>query len=365
MAGRFVGGLPGNAKTLFVLDNLAKWYPRRPVFYRKIDGVLTEWFKNARGVQLRELTDAELLEWFKFPPGSVFLIDEAHKDFPQRTEGKPPVYVQEFAEHRHYGHDFVFISQNEMDMDIFIRRRCQPVHLLKRVWGFERSTVLTFQEYPRDGKYRPSLAQKSTYKFSKELYGKYKSAETHTIKGSVPKVMYVYGVVAVGIASSIVWLASSIGSAPVQKDNKLVDGNAVAKVGPVDLSPEAWASAERKKWVIRDDRFPASAPVYDKVRRPPLSYPKVVGCVGSPSLSPSCRCWNQQGRDMRLSSEVCAYYLARVFDSELPDVALEHNRSGVVSGSSVSGSPPVGIGNPLGGLLGSAIPSVTGVVQKP
>jgi zona occludens toxin len=90
-----VTGLPGNGKTLWTICHVKEKAEKekRQVYYAGIeiiDKVALPWI------------EIEAKEWFKCPPGSIIVLDEAHKIFPLRANGSAvPDHVLPIAELRH------------------------------------------------------------------------------------------------------------------------------------------------------------------------------------------------------------------------------------------------------------------------
>jgi hypothetical protein len=336
-----VTGKPRNGKTLYVLANIKKWFPGRPVFYRRIDDLNKEYF----GFQ--ELTDDMMKKWWDLPTQSVIIMDECHYDFPSRMQGTPPEWIGRLTEHGHYGLDFILITQHPMNMDVFVRRLCQPYYIIKRIWGSQRAAVLRGDEYfDPDDKYARMNAEKSVFKYPKEIFGKYHSAEAHTVKRRIP----VRAFVLAGVVASVVGLAVlsyRLVMSPAEKPAAGGVPGVMAKAAPAPASAGS-ASAPygliaRTSMIPRDSYFPDSAPAFDKVRPQVTVSPRVAGCWSAGSGH--CECRNQQGFKIAFTVDACFYHLARTFDpyaaSPAPVPAARPSASGVAV--AVGGLPPSGL----------------------
>jgi hypothetical protein len=56
-------------------------------------------------------TGDQIPKWATLPPGSVVIVDEAHKVYPQRGPGRPPKHVEMLAEGRQFGIRFIYMTQ--------------------------------------------------------------------------------------------------------------------------------------------------------------------------------------------------------------------------------------------------------------
>ena len=172
-------GLMGSGKTLNAIKyvNEDKAFQGRKIYYCRIQ--LTEIGKKRLG--WTEVSDEEIMNWRDYPPGTVFVIDECDHIFPQRTKDKMPEYIRELKESRKRGIDFVFITQNAMQMDVFVRRNIGHYIHFERRFGADNTKRLQWSKYvnPED-KFEVHKAEKDKIKLDKKYFGWYESAEQHT-----------------------------------------------------------------------------------------------------------------------------------------------------------------------------------------
>ncbi len=191
-------GAPGAGKTLKMLnDHLAHSDGTRPIYVFGVEGLVPsdKWFP---------LDDAK--DWAKCPYGSIVLVDEAQAVFRPRRPGDPlPDFVSAAETHRHLGLDLYMTTQYPMLIDAHLRRLVSDHQHLVNVWGLKgRSTVFEWdeaQDDPKDPRAR-KLARKFMFKYPKDVYDLYTSAQVHTKKPRVPK-WFKYGlpVLAVGVGA--------------------------------------------------------------------------------------------------------------------------------------------------------------------
>ncbi len=175
-------GAPGAGKTLKMLaDHLATADGNRPIFVYGVEGLVPsdKW---------TPLDDPK--EWHKCPYGSLVLVDEAQAVFRPRRPGDPiPEYVSAAETHRHLGIDLIMTTQYPMLIDAHLRRLVSNHQHLVNVWGLKgRSSVYEWseaQDDPKDPRAR-KLARRFLFKYPKQVYDLYKSAQIHTKKPRIP-----------------------------------------------------------------------------------------------------------------------------------------------------------------------------------
>lgn len=358
------GGLR-NGKTLYTFANLKNWFGDRPIRYWNVSEVDIEYFK-AMGVNLSPLTEPELRRYWEMDPLSVLLIDECHKVFPQRTKDKAPEFVEQFAEHGHQGIDFVLITQEEMAMDVFVRKRCEPYTRVKRIWGFQWAWIVTWPRYPQDGAdLKNNASAKKLFRYPRWAYGKYHSARAHTVKGKVPFVAKLLVFAFVAFVPVAVWVAYTVfgGGLGLKNDDakgvsssKGVDlaGSQVGKVeGKGGAAPPKFVGVDYQRALLPRDSYQVdSGAIYDEVRKKVVIAPRVEGCVQQGDY---CACWNNQGLRIRtMAVEVCRWFVARDFDGtrERAEVKVEQTNNHGMGGLGRGQQLPDGLSAFLPGLKG-------------
>lgn len=163
-------------KSLFLLDHVIKNYGEdRRIYYWRIPELKLDWEKLDRPEQ-----------WYTYPAGSVFVIDECHKVFVQRAmNARMPDHVSRLDEHGHSGYDFVLVTQHPHKVDIEVRDLADlHIHLRRPVSKPEHAFVYQWPEV-RDIRrfvHEKKDAQKTKFEYPTKLYGMYKSADVHNVK---------------------------------------------------------------------------------------------------------------------------------------------------------------------------------------
>ena len=126
-------------------------------------------------------------------PGSVVIVDECHKIYPQRGPGRPPKDIEMLGEGRQKGIRFVYLSQSPDSIDSFLRERISRHFHLERRGNMDRATVFEFDHYvfrPRTAWQERKDATVHFWAYPKEYYGWYTSAKSHHFKLRIPWKIY-------------------------------------------------------------------------------------------------------------------------------------------------------------------------------
>lgn len=136
-----ITGTPGSGKTYFAVSKAVELFPlevngvARPIYHDGINGLQLPW------------ATCDAREWEKLPDGSIVIIDEAQRIFPQCPVGsKRPAHYSALNTHRHRGFDFVLTTQRSGLIDSQVRVLCQPHIHITRPFGFRRSNIYQWEE---------------------------------------------------------------------------------------------------------------------------------------------------------------------------------------------------------------------------
>ena len=349
-----ITGLPGNGKTLFAIGHIKAWAERenRPVFYSGIN--LTEEGKAALG-----WTEIDALEWYKCPPGAIVFIDEAQRVFRPRMHGKEvPKHVAELETHRHHGMDLVLITQHPMLIDNEVRRLAGNHRHVVRMMGTQRATIHEWSEVRQDCEKGPRRADsgKTIYTYDRAIYTLYKSAELHTVKRKIPRIVYVVALLPFVVLAGIYYIytfgkkVTETPNIPAAADAK-ASGQTTTPVRPVGDKPQFDPIEDLKHYVAmntpRVQGLPHTMPKFDEVTKPIVA-PVPVACVAS---AKKCLCYTQQGTRMDVRDQQCRdiaefgffqeFDLAAHRDKAEQSVAVLKRESPLpLSGSSTDDMPP-------------------------
>ncbi|WP_284456007.1 zonular occludens toxin domain-containing protein [Alloalcanivorax xenomutans] len=295
-----ITGKPGCGKTSHAIDFLLHderfavegSETRRPVYYRGIRDLAVEW---------HELTDSETESWPEhLPDGAVLVVDEAQQIWPVRPSSKPvPAGLTALETHRHHGWDIIFISQDPSLLDTHARKICNEQFHYSRPFG----APFVIEYHSGSGYVNPasrtdlaSCIQKKK-KLPKRVWHLYKSAEIHTHKFRLPKLVYIAGVLVLLVVVFVYRFMSGVG---LSDDTSVITGEntAMEQAGPITgtgvrryQAPASWSE------LMAPDvpGLPYTAPLYNDIARQPTAAPVIHGCMAFENDQSDCRCYTQQG----------------------------------------------------------------------
>lgn len=349
MSIELITGLPGSGKSLSAVDRMLTLRERdgsRPVYVLGVDGL-----KDGLATVI---TADDLAQWFEFPSGSIFIVDECQKYVPMRRSGDPPTWVRKLSEHRHLGIDFVFITQAPAFVDTYLRGLVdRHVHLVRKFGSgfcdrYEWPSCSMSPLSPGERK----RATKKLWKFPKRCFDLYQSAELHTVKRRIPARFWLLLVCSVFVLAAVFTVpfimhrfgrgAAAVGSGRVrasllQAAPLAAPGSRVSYATPADYV---------KAYLPRVAAEPWSAPVYDQrtpVANPDLyciTYHRVIKGVDQDL----CGCFTEQTTPYNVgSAELCRRYARDgVYNPFRPELSAQRSTSDSVpsmSAASVSSSP--------------------------
>lgn len=188
-----VTGVPGSGKTLWAvawLDKLSR--SGRRIVCNGIKDLAID----------HELWDDDMVrDWHKHcKPNDVIVVDEVQRIWPPVSASvKATEDIEQLHVHRHFGVDFVVITQHPNRMNKTIRDLVgRHVHV-RRLFGGRRAML-----YEWDHCHNPNAgfrdAVKTPWFYPKRVFQLYTSAELHTKpKAVVPKVLFVLPVALIGV----------------------------------------------------------------------------------------------------------------------------------------------------------------------
>lgn len=277
-----VTGIPGSGKTLYTLyqvEQLRKKEGREVYYFNiQIDRDKLPWI---------ELDEQQVLKWFDLPPRSIVVIDECQRIFRPRPAGSAvPEAEMQLETHRHKGIDLFLITQHPSLVSVGVRRLVRDHLHIMRVFGAPVANVYAWKGVKEQCDKSRADAIKSTFKYPKEVYGWYKSAEVHTVKFRLPWkiVLAAFFVLLMVVLVFLFYRSFQVKPAqdvalPGQSVSPLSETYSKNKeVSAVDKhKPEAmteYYSAETPR--ISD--MPWTAPKYDQLTKPSVA-PVFEGCI--------------------------------------------------------------------------------------
>lgn len=299
-----VTGLPGHGKTLYTI---ARWKEigekeGRPIFYNGIKGLTLAW------------QEWEVEKWQELPPGAIFIIDEAQLRLKVHGRGQLPEWIEHLSVHRHGGIDIVLITQNPMMLDPFVRRLVDRHFHVSRKFGLQRAVVHEFPTGVNENVAKVRAGSiRHDWKYPKEAYAWYKSAELHTVQRRIPMKIWlglaaaIGGVALIGVSAYRMQPERVAHLAETPQPGRTVgEFSPAGSRGPAgapgqaarpQMTPAEYAAA----YTPRIEGLPHTAPVYDGVTQPQQA-PYPAACLSS---AKRCQCYSQQGTRMDVPDALC------------------------------------------------------------
>ncbi|ADQ27592.1 putative phage assembly protein [Ralstonia phage PE226] len=304
-----ITGQPGNGKSLYViaLVEAMRKAESRPVFYYGIPELTLPW------TLLEDPTT-----WHECPEKSIIVIDEVQKVMPPRpSSSKPPAHVAPLEVHRHRGFDLFFMTQDPSLVDNHIKKLAgEHVHLIRQ-FGMQRADVFKMQKVQDPTNANLKRALRTTFKYPKEVFGWYKSADAHTHKRKVPARVYLLLVLPI-LLIALIWFG-------VKTLHGVGKGKTEAAAGApgtpgAGLPGASTGAPGRQNQVQTPAEYLASytprvaglqytAPAYDELTKP-SRVPVPAACV---QIRGGCECWTQQGTHLETTQQICDQVVKRGF----------------------------------------------------
>lgn len=331
-------GLPGAGKTLWTINHVEALRKKenREVYYHGIKDLTLPW---------KLLEDPK--SWFDCPPGSIIVIDEAQNHFPLRgTSQAAPEWVKRTATHRHDGFDIFLITQHPGKIDSAVRKDIEVHRHLMRKFGSNFATVHMWQGIRENCDKTRKDSVSSTWRYPKEAFTWYKSAEVHTHKLRVPPSIIVALLFFVGVGFAwyhFIDRMSAKAAGETEQTTPQTGGRVMAATTPrngqqQDRPKTAMEYAQER--VPRVQGLEHTAPVYDGLTQP-KQVPLPAACVQW--TGKGCKCFTQTGTPYRTTDDICIQIVRNGIFLDFADPPGQPKPS-LVSGDNMGtqSSPPVG-----------------------
>lgn len=231
--------------------------------------------------------EASLYNWWLWcQPGDWIVVDEVQFLIEKGTLNKePPFYLRAMSTARHYGINFLFITQNPDFLTPFIRKIVTKHTHVRSVMGSPMCMVYTWDHASNTE--RITTAVKSTWRRKSNDYKLYKSSVAHVAGKAAGR----GGLVIAGL----LFAAVGIGAWQFSKKFAAPEETTVSKATPTTTNKPGEPAAPR--FLPGREEKPAawSPPVRSAipvgpVARSPEGY-RVVGCFAQGS---KCICWDER-----------------------------------------------------------------------
>jgi zona occludens toxin len=312
-------GYQGHGKTLMTLAHVDALHKSsgRPVFYSGIrDCTLEGWTEfggPSKDPARPWMTDAS--EWFKLPPDSIIVIDEAQRLFRPRGNGSiTPPWEAALETLRHVGHTLFLITQMPRLLSSHVRALCGVHRHYMRKFG---SAWVTCHEWAGvrdncDKTRKDSIS--SEHRYPKAYYAAYTSAEKHSVKFGLPlkiKLALLLPVALVALAWWVFWgrHTRAVVVPDAVKASQAASSDGTASSGRHYRAPQS-AQATLISNKPRIAGLPYTAPRYDELTAP-VRVPVIVGCWIQAKDGGEGFCITQQGSRLMLPREFMAQFIER------------------------------------------------------
>lgn len=320
-----ITGVPGAGKTLYAVSTLVQKLAAEKVKNKAgelvprrvcVDGIPDLLFPHEqmavkkeadvvdglRGkvVQGEEEAGNGLWNWYDWClPGDIIVIDEVQRYWRPRGMGtKPPKEIQMLETHRHFGVDFVVITQNPMLIDQNVRRLVGRHQHVRRLFGMNRAVIYDWDSCSVDVT-KTKSATTTFFGYPKSAFDLYKSSELHTKqKQKIPAWLIVP---VLGIVGGIFVAPTAFGALSGAMTGKGIGRSHETPVAAVAALPAASAASSP---VVAAEVVPPPAPLVEKVNLADL--PKIVGCVKTPT---HCQCIDDTGAKANTVDGFCESHI--------------------------------------------------------
>lgn len=286
-----LSGQPGHGKTLRALV------------------LASEFKKEGRAVYVEGIRDIDLgktgflaLEnpkaWEDLPDGSVILVDECYRHFPNRAaQSRTPDYIEAMARHRHRGFDFILICQDpSKQLDPFLRGLVDTHTHVRRKFGTHTVVLKTWDHF--QGAPLANDGRNVLWRYPKEVFTWYTSATQHTVKRSIP--LWIFFVIPLVVF--VFYVSWHLSSGEFLNNDGIVTSQAAAG-GPAPAGQTAAGMRNTDEYlsmnIPRVKGQPWTAPVFDE--REVVTNPDIY-CMSSEI---KCTCLTEQGTTYFLEAKIC------------------------------------------------------------
>jgi zona occludens toxin len=299
-----ITGLPGNGKTLYLLwlvENIRResekdGAPPREVYYSGIRDLNLPWIEFGEAGPKSEPHMTDPSRWPELPQGSIIVIDECQRLYrPRHLTKEVPSYVAALETHRHHGYDIYLVTQHPNLVDTAVRRLTESHRHMMRKFGSTWATIHEWKGVKENCDKTRASSIETQFKYPKEVYSWYKSAEVHNVKVRVPaKVVLLLSIPF--IVAVLSWLAyTQMGKSAG------TEAATAPKAIPAASAPN-FSTQYTKPGTVSDlvtslprvPNMPWTAPKYDHLMHA-VAAPYPVGCVLEGEKQDTGYCFTSQG----------------------------------------------------------------------
>jgi zona occludens toxin len=216
--------------------------------------------------------------WLWCKPGDLIVIDEAQFVMPRGVMGKkPPYWLQAMEIHRHYGVDFLLITQHPQLIDTTVRALVGLHRHVRSVMGSSVCMVYTWDHASNPERY--NMANKGQFIRRAKHYKLFHSSAAHVKPPSSGRWgLIVAPLLLFGGVGGLIWKVQAFGG----------DKQPAIAAAARPASAASAASAGRTSGHTRPAGF--------------IDVPKLSGCY---AWGDRCECVDEVGRRVRIAASMC------------------------------------------------------------
>lgn len=304
-----ITGVPGSGKSLHAVSELLLPMQNAEIEHegQKVKRIL---YTNIKNLLLDHvlIDKDDLLKWHLWcKPGDLICFDEVQEVWRPRSMGAQiPDSIAKLETHRHFGVDFVLVTQHPMLLDQNIRRLVGRHLHVRRVANMALAVV-----YEWDHASNPSMVKSAIttrpWRYPKSAFKLYKSAEAHTKQPRrLPFAIVVMFLALCGLAYGVY---SAQDRFTERYSGKTPDSKPSLSAGTVQPVPQVAAAKI----------IPSLA---DFIQDTPPVPERPLGCI---AVRSRCACYDQSGYIVPMPDASCRaasvsmLYIVREKQSQLPD----------------------------------------------
>lgn len=249
---------------------------------RRVPNLVEEvWEPDPTGATLD--VEATVFNWWLWcKPGDLIVCDEVQFIIPRGTLGKkPPHYIKSLEIHRHYGVDFVFITQSPTLLDTTIRNLVGLHRHVRAVLG--GPLCILYEWDHASNTERITNAAKRFFWRKRRWFKLYKSTVAVVTPPKSGRFAF--------IAAPILALVAAVGLPMFIGKFKPPEKGAAAPSGVVSAAVAAVPPPRAPGATGRSGELPGWVDV-----------PKLSGCF---AVGPVCRCMDRDMRDVQVADAMC------------------------------------------------------------
>jgi zona occludens toxin len=252
-------------------------------------------------------------EWCK--PGDVIVCDEVQRHWRPRGMGtKVPEQIARLETHRHYGVDFVLITQNPMLVDQNVRRLVGRHQHVRRLFGGSRALIYEWDGCQTDTS-RLAGGTRTLFTYPKDAYKLYKSSELHTKQRQKIPLWFAFPLVVLAVGAVA-------GPRAYDALHKGAGGKGIGAQAGVATAPASAPAALAGRGASAA-LPPSVAASKAPGQRPDVLSERKMALMGCIAFKDRCECFDADGAKVETDRETCQDGSQRI--SALP-LEVSHGR---------------------------------------